>query len=108
LRYIYTFFAQRLLWEIGGSLCFTPPTAEQDEELSGLMLDFEDEQKLYEDAGDLIDFLVDWKFTGQHFSEAIPALAQAMADKGFWLQRDVDLAKSWVEVSRPLPPKFLG
>ncbi len=52
---------QRLLWETEGSLAFTAPTVYQFRNPHTLMKDFLDEDDLYKRAGDLVQFLIDWK-----------------------------------------------
>lgn len=92
------YWAQRLLWEIGGSVCFIPPTVVQHRNIHTLVNDFEEEHDLYKDAGRLVDFLRAWKFMGTDFPEAVKSLSQAMADEGFWGQLDSDLTAAWVQV----------
>ena len=52
---------QRLLWEMEGNLAFTAPTVNQFRNPHTLMKDFLDEDDLYKRAGDLVQFLMDWK-----------------------------------------------
>ena len=52
---------QRLLWEVEGHLAFTAPTVDQFRNVHTLMKDFLDEDDLYKKAGELVQFLVDWK-----------------------------------------------
>jgi hypothetical protein len=61
------YWAQRLLWEIGGSLCFIPPTVIQHRNVHTLEHDYLDELDLYKDAGRLVDFLRNWTFAGSSF-----------------------------------------
>jgi hypothetical protein len=93
------YWAQRLLWEIGGKLCFIPPTVIQHRNVHTLGHDYLDELDLYKDAGRLVDFLRDWSFGGSSFPEAVMQLSRDMAKAGFWLEGDADLAAAWVEVS---------
>jgi hypothetical protein len=95
------YWVQRLLWEIGGSLCFTPPTVVQHRNPHTLLKDFHDEAALYRDAGRLVNFLRDWKNVGRDMPETIVSLAKAMAGEGFWEQGDVALTIAWVEVGTP-------
>jgi hypothetical protein len=95
------YWAQRLLWEIGGSVCFIPPTVEQHRNIHTLVHDFEEERDLYNDAGRLVDFLRAWEFKGNHFPDALQTLSPAMAEEGFWGQGDVDLTTAWIQVLTP-------
>jgi hypothetical protein len=97
------YWAQRLLWEIGGRLCFIPATVIQHRNVHTLQKDYIDELALYTDAGRLVDFLTKWVFTGKTFKEAVVQLSQDMATAGFWLQGDADIAVAWVEVSALAP-----
>lgn len=92
------YWAQRLLWEIGGQLAFTGASVIQFRNVHTLMKDFAEEAVLYKDAGRLVNFLQTWAFNGSTLQEAIVLLSQDMARAGFWLQGDADLAGAWVEV----------
>jgi hypothetical protein len=98
------YWAQRLLWEIGGSVCFIPPTVEQHRNIHTLVHDFGEELDLYRDAGRLVDFLHAWEFKGSHFPDAIQSLSRAMADEGFWGEGDVQLTSAWIQVLTQTPP----
>lgn len=92
------YWAQRLLWEIDGSLAFTTATVVQHRNVHTLMRDFLDELELYYDAGRLVDFLIGWQMQATSFPEGLVLLSRAMASEGFWMQGDADLAAAWVEV----------
>lgn len=78
---------QRLLWEIGGSVAFGPPTVNQLRNAHNLMRDFQEEQSLYIQAGKLVDILNDWKPPAQSsLPQMMTSLAQRMADENLWEQ----------------------
>ncbi len=53
--------AQRLLWEVEGSLAFGEPTVDQFRNPHTLMRDFRDEIDLYNKGGQIVDFLIKWR-----------------------------------------------
>ena len=78
---------QRLLWEIGGSVAFGPPTVEQLRNAHNLMRDFRDEEPLYSQAGNLVNILNAWSPPEQSdLPEMMISLAQLMADENMWEQ----------------------
>ncbi len=55
-----SFWVQRLLWDIGGHLIFTPSTVKRYERVKKTIKDMKNEQMLYDDAGNLVRFLSTW------------------------------------------------
>jgi hypothetical protein len=92
------YWAERLLWEVGGQLTFVPPSVFQARNPHNLEADLDDEVKLYTDAGRLVRFLVGWKPKSGSLAEMAVELAQGMAELDFWGQGDVNLVKAWVTV----------
>jgi hypothetical protein len=91
------YFAQRLLWDIGGSLCFLGPTAIQERNPHNLLADFIDEIDLYTKAGNLVNFLNAWHSTSPSFFERIIELTDAMVQNKYYLQKDAELIRAWLE-----------
>ena len=92
------YWAQRLLWEIGGQLSFFPPNAYQFRNAHSYMADAEDEKVMYYDTERLLDFLRNWvcpqEFT---FFQCVHKLSADMAKDNFWFADDADLALAWIE-----------
>ena len=92
-----SYFAQRLLWALGASVCFMGPTVRQDRNPHDLYDDFFDEMEIYRDAERLIEALERWTLPkGGSLKEAILALWRFMSEEGFIGDSDVALAEAWV------------
>ncbi|XP_071090629.1 uncharacterized protein [Haliotis cracherodii] len=91
------YWAQRLLWETGGSLAFFPPNAVQKRNSHSDFEDAVDEKDLYYKTDALISFLKQWK-CGRHLSffQCVNDLSVSMAEEGFWKVCDADLIKRWI------------
>mmetsp|Transcript_26572 Transcript_26572/g.71223 ORF Transcript_26572/g.71223 Transcript_26572/m.71223 type:complete len:148 (+) Transcript_26572:1618-2061(+) len=114
-----SYWAQRLLWEIGGDLCFLGPTVVQIRNTHNYFLDFLDELDLYRDAGRLVRVLATWRPSsfesksafesppeessegkqkgGQELPSMMVELAKVMQHNRFWASSDVELMEAWVE-----------
>lgn len=90
------YYAQRLLWEIGGYLSFFPPNAVQFRSAHDYLLDFIDEKDLYHDAGRLVKFLISWKSNEKDFANRILELSVAMVENNFWGLKDAILTEAWL------------
>jgi len=93
-----SYWAQRILWDIGGEILFLPPSVKQIRNAHNYLEDFEDELDLYLKGEDLINFLINWSSSAEHLGERMIELAKGMAkDNKFWKRGDVELMKAWVE-----------
>jgi len=92
-----SYWAQRILWEIGGEVVFLPPSVTQIRNAHDYLLDFEDELDLYLKSEDLIRFLKEWTSNKETLPERILDLAIAMVEKDFWKVGDARLVKAWLE-----------
>jgi hypothetical protein len=101
------YVTQRLLWEIGGSIAFLPPIVKGVEVVRHLKNEFEDEQKLYNLGGKLVDFLRRWNTSAEVwqllFSKFLKTLfhkmqilSQEIRNIGFWEEEDVHLIEAWI------------
>lgn len=90
------YWAQRLLWEIGGNLAFFPPNAIQVRSAHNYLDDFIDEKALYHDAGRLVNFLRQWKSDKKDFFSRILELSNAMVAEKFWDKGDAELTEAWL------------
>lgn len=90
------YYAQRLLWEIGGYLSFFPPNAVQVRSAHNYLDDFIDEKDLYHNAGRLVHFLTNWKSDKKDFFSRVMDLSVAMVENKFWGVKDALLTEAWL------------
>ncbi|MDZ4152651.1 STELLO glycosyltransferase family protein, partial [Methylicorpusculum sp.] len=91
------YWAQRLLWDIGGALCFTAPNVIQERNAHNLMRDFADEIDLYLKGGALAIMLKDWCTHSAVFANRIHELTAHMAAQNFWGAKEIELVDAWIE-----------
>ncbi|PKA66945.1 hypothetical protein AXF42_Ash003602 [Apostasia shenzhenica] len=89
------YWAQRLLWEIGGYVAVYPPTIRRKDKAKAYP--FAEEKDLHVNVGRLIEFLVSWRSNKANFFDRILDLSLAMAIEGFWTQKDVELTAAWLQ-----------
>lgn len=89
------YWAQRLLWEIGGYVVVYPPTMHRYDIIEAYP--FAEEKDLHVNVGRLIKFLVSWKSDKHRLSDILMELSYAMAEEGFWTEKDVKFAAAWVQ-----------
>lgn len=89
------YWAQRLLWEIGGYVVVYPPTVHRYDRVEAYP--FSEEKDLHVNVGRLISFLVGWR-SGKHgLFEKVLELSYAMAEEGFWTEKDVKFTAAWLQ-----------
>lgn len=102
------YWAQRLLWDLGGQLCFTQSNAYQERNEHDLLKDFIEELDLYLKVDPLIDFLNKWKSNSLTFEERMIELFEQLVEKNFIKTNDLDLVVAWIldlkEVGYKFPP----
>ena len=91
------YWAQRLLWDVGSHLSFFPPNAVQFRNAHNYLADFIDEQEMYRQSSQLVNFLVNWQSDREHFFSRVLELSVAMTENGFWEMPDAVLTKAWLE-----------
>ncbi|KAL6994888.1 sugar transporter-like protein [Sarracenia purpurea var. burkii] len=89
------YWAQRLLWEIGGSVMVYPPTIHRYDKIE--IYPFSEEKDLHVNVSGLLKFLVSWKSGKQMLSEKILELSYLMAKEGFWSEKDVKFTAAWLQ-----------
>ncbi|KAK4371490.1 hypothetical protein RND71_010965 [Anisodus tanguticus] len=89
------YWAQRLLWEIGGYVVVYPPTIHRYDRIEGYP--FSEEKDLHVNVGRLIKFLVSWRSGKHKLFEKILELSYAMAEEGFWTEQDVKFTAAWLQ-----------
>ncbi|XP_074586014.1 putative glycosyltransferase STELLO2 [Curcuma longa] len=89
------YWAQRILWEIGGFVTVYPPTIHRADTAEGYP--FAEEKDLHVNVGRLIKFLVSWRSNRRTLFERILHLSYAMAEEGFWTKQDVQFTAAWLQ-----------
>ncbi|KAL6987140.1 Sugar transporter [Sarracenia purpurea var. burkii] len=89
------YWGQRLLWEIGGYVVVYPPTVHRYDRIEAYP--FSEEKDLHVNVGRLIKFLVSWRSGKHRLFEKVLELSYAMAEEGFWTERDVKFTAAWLQ-----------
>ena len=93
-----SYWAQRLLWLVGGGVAFAPPMAYQVRNLHSDLVDANDEAVLYRDVGRYISVLNRWECDSntQFMFDCISKLSRHLVAEGFWTLRDADMVDAWL------------
>ncbi|GKV27579.1 hypothetical protein SLEP1_g36739 [Rubroshorea leprosula] len=89
------YWGQRLLWEIGGYVVVYPPTVHRHDRIEAYP--FSEEKDLHVNVGRLIKFLVAWRSNKHRLFEKILKLSYAMAEEGFWTEKDLKFTAAWLQ-----------
>ncbi|CAH9124512.1 unnamed protein product [Cuscuta epithymum] len=89
------YWAQRMLWEIGGYVVVYPPTIYRYDRTEAYP--FSEEKDLHVNVGKLIKFLISWRSHKNGLFEKILELSYAMAEEGFWTERDLEFTAAWLQ-----------
>jgi hypothetical protein len=89
------YWAQRILWEIGGYLVVYPPTVHRIDNVRGHP--FDEEKDLHVNVGKLIKFLMEWRSSKRTLFERILDLSYAMTEEGFWSEKDLHFITAWLQ-----------
>ncbi|XP_068660182.1 probable glycosyltransferase STELLO2 [Aristolochia californica] len=89
------YWAQRILWEIGGFVVVYPPTIYRNDRIESYP--FSEEKDLHINVGRLIKFLVSWRTNKPTLFEKILHLSYVMAEEGFWTEQDVRFTTAWLQ-----------
>ncbi|MCO5551393.1 hypothetical protein L7F22_004896 [Adiantum nelumboides] len=90
-----SFWAQRILWEIGGYLAVYPPSTHRTD--AKMAFSFEEEKELHESVDRLINLLIGWTSKKSTFFMRILELSHALAEAGLWAAQDVDFTAAWLQ-----------
>ncbi|XP_046365358.1 probable glycosyltransferase STELLO1 [Haliotis rufescens] len=91
------YWAQRLLWEMGGNLGFFPPNAFQKRNSHSYLIDANDEKDLYFQTERLVTFLSKWRCgADKSFFDCLKRLSKDMCENNFWKESDVILTSMWI------------
>ncbi|XP_048249064.1 probable glycosyltransferase STELLO1 [Haliotis rufescens] len=92
------YWAQRLLWEMGGNVGFFPPNAVQRRNSHSYLSDAQEEKDLYFQTERLVDFLTKWKCgANRTFFACMTKLSTDMVHENFWKERDASLTSLWIK-----------
>ncbi|XP_015897845.2 probable glycosyltransferase STELLO1 [Ziziphus jujuba] len=89
------YWAQRLLWEVGGHVVVYPPTVHRDDKIESYP--FVEEKDLHVNVGRLITFLASWRSNKHLFFKKILDLSYSLAVEGFWTEKDLKFTAAWLE-----------
>ncbi|KAB1222346.1 hypothetical protein CJ030_MR2G025526 [Morella rubra] len=89
------YWGQRLLWEVGGYVVVYPPTVHRYDRIEAYP--FSEEKDLHVNVGRLVKFLMSWRSSKHRLFEKILELSFAMAEEGFWTEKDVRFTAAWLQ-----------
>lgn len=92
-----SYWSQRLLWLIDGTVTFNGPNAVQFRNSHSFLKDFEEEKAMYSKTESLIKFLYEWRCLKEKFYECVIDLSENMAKEKFWEYEEVDSIKNWLD-----------
>ena len=91
-----SYWAQALLWLVGGHLGFYPPNVKHVRNKHSSLSDLAEETEMYQHTGRLLRFLHTWKCDRLFLFDCMTKLAGDMALNKFLQRRDVDVVNAWV------------
>ena len=91
-----SYFAQRLLWDVGLRIAFTPPRVTQIRNPHNALADMHAEKDLYEKSLALVEFLRKWRGTGATLQSRFEELHVALYERSYIEIVDVLLAQQWI------------
>ncbi|XP_046346723.2 probable glycosyltransferase STELLO1 [Haliotis rufescens] len=92
------YWAQRLLWEMGGNVGFFPPNAVQKRNSHSYLSDAKEEKDLYFQTDRLVDFLTKWRCEeGRTLFGCMTKLSTDMVHENFWGGKDASLTSLWIK-----------
>ena len=92
-----SYWSQRLLWLINGTIQFNGPNAFQLRNVHSYLKDFKEETDMYLKTENLIKFLLfKWKCSKLKFYECLLDLSRGMAQHGFWDYEEVESIENWL------------
>ena len=97
-----SYWAQRLMWDVGQRVLFVPPFVEHNRTAHNFFDDFNAESQLYDQAHALVELLSTWDGSVHGaVTDNLPNRARALAiwmyERGFWEINDVHLTHAWFQ-----------
>ena len=91
-----SYIAQRLLWLIGETIAFYPPTAISYRNAHSYVDDFKDEQEMYLNMDRMVQFLHDWECSKSTFRECIHKMYRDLIGSKFLTETEKDFQSAWI------------
>jgi hypothetical protein len=89
------YWAQRLLWEVGGQLTIHPPFVYRIDRMSSPP--YAAEKDLHKNVNKLTKFLVSWRSNKLSLFQKALHLSHSMAEEGYWTTQDVIYTAAWLQ-----------
>ncbi|MCO5593067.1 hypothetical protein L7F22_047073 [Adiantum nelumboides] len=89
------YWAQRLLWEIGGHLTFHPPSVHRIDKMYPPA--YANEKDVHKNVDRLTKFLVSWRSRKSSILDKALHLSHSMAEAGYWTAQDVVYTAAWLQ-----------
>lgn len=90
------YLTQKLLWDVGQVVSFTPPHVVHDRVAHDYLKDFHSEQDLYYKSTAMVSFLARWTSDAPTLVERLEQLWAALYARGFVELGDLQLAQAWI------------
>ena len=91
-----SYWAQRLMWLLDGTISFLGPNAYQLRNSHSYLSDYKQEKDMYLKTQDLIQFLYKWKCKFKSFYLCVIDLSEQMAVNNFWDWKEINSIKNWL------------
>ena len=92
-----SYWAQRLMWLLNGTITFKGPNAYQLRNSHSYLNDFYQEKEMYMKTEKLITFLFEWQCYETKFYACVIDLSEEMAKNEFWSNEEVLSIKNWLQ-----------
>ncbi len=91
------YIAQKIIWKLGCKLVISGPNAVQDRNPHCFYQDFLQEQELYLNSKNLIQFLKEWNFSDGEIMQETEALYRGLVERSFLQNREIYLVNLWLQ-----------
>lgn len=91
-----SYIAQRLLWDVGHTIAFTPPQVNQFRNVHNALADMQSEEDLYYRSLALVQFLREWQGRARTLQGRYEELIIELYERGYVGVADVYLTQQWV------------
>jgi hypothetical protein len=92
-----SYWAQRLMWLLNGTVTFNGPNAYQLRNSHSYLNDYYEEKEMYLKTENLIKFLFEWQCNKEKFYDCVLNLSKEMAKRDFWSYDEVVSIKYWLQ-----------